>query len=338
MPAKVAINGFGRIGRLCFRAMREHCPEVEVVAVNDITTAEVNAHLLKHDSNYGPFPGTVAVADGKLTVDGRSIQVLSERDPAKAPWKSLGVDVVVESTGVFTSPDKARAHLDAGAKYVILSAPWKGETEDTPTVVLGCNEKTLDPSRHRMISNASCTTNCLAPVCKVLDETFGIAQGFMTTVHAYTNDQMILDQAHKSDLRRARSAGGNIIPTSTGAAKAIHLVLPQLKGKMNGIALRVPVPTVSLVDLVVNTEKPMTAPAVNEAFRKAAEGGLKGLLGYTEEPIVSSDIKGDPHSAVVDGLETMVIGDRMAKILAWYDNEWGYSCRLADLVRFVTSR
>ncbi|NIM06435.1 MAG: type I glyceraldehyde-3-phosphate dehydrogenase [Armatimonadetes bacterium] len=337
MAPKVAINGFGRIGRLAFRAMKDRTPEFQVVAINDITDAKTNAHLLKYDSNYGPYPGSVALADDGLVVDGQKIKVICEKDPSQLPWKDLGIDVVIESTGVFTSPEKASAHLQAGAKKVIITAPMKGATEENPTIVLGVNEKTLDPAKHTIISNASCTTNCLAPVCKVLDENFGIEKGFMTTVHAYTNDQKVQDLPHK-DLRRARAAALNIIPTSTGAAKAIHLALPQLKGKMDGIALRVPIPTVSLVDLVVILKKAADAKQINQAFQSAAQGELKGILEYTEDPVVSVDIKGNSASAIVDADQTKVLGDNMVKVLAWYDNEWGYSCRIADLLKYLAAQ
>ncbi len=334
---KIAINGFGRIGRLAFRALKERCPEAQVLAINDITDAKTNAHLLKYDSNYGRYPGSVKVVDGDLLVDGKTIKIFCERDPAKLPWKDLGIDVVIESTGVFTDSAKASAHLQAGAKRVIITSPLKGKDDPALTIVLGVNEKDYDPAKNTVISNASCTTNCLAPVCKVLEENFGIQQGLMTTVHAYTNDQRLQDLPH-SDLRRARAAAQNIIPTSTGAAKALHLVLPQLKGKMDGISLRVPTPTVSLVDLVVTLTKPTSAAQVNTAFQQAAAGELKGILEYCEDPIVSSDVKGNPASAVVDAAETKMMGENMVKVLAWYDNEWAYSCRIADLVQFTAKR
>ena len=330
MAVKVAINGFGRIGRLAFRAMKERTPDAQVVAINDITDAKTNASLLKYDSNYGRYPGTIEVVDGNLVVDGQTIKVYAERDPAKLPWGELGVDVVIESTGVFTDSAKAQSHIDAGAKKVIVTAPLKGG-DPAPTVVLGVNDDKINFADVKIISNASCTTNCLAPVCKVLDETFGIKEGFMTTVHAYTNDQKVQDMPHK-DLRRARSAGQNIIPTSTGAAKALHLVLPQLKGKLDGISLRVPTSTVSLVDLVLTLNKPADAASVNAAMKKAADGEMKGILEYTEDPVVSTDMKGVTASSIVDATETKVMGEYMVKMLAWYDNEWGYSCRIADLV------
>jgi len=331
---RVGINGFGSIGRRFFRIAQQQ-NDFQVVAINDLGDVNTLAHLLKYDSNYGRFPGTVAVDGQDIVVNGRPVRVLAERDPGKIPWKEWGVDIVVESTGLFTSADKARAHIDqGGARRVIISAPAKGEDI---TIVLGVNDDRYDPHRHVILSNASCTTNCLAPVAKVLDETFGIEQGLMTTVHSYTNDQRLLDLPH-SDLRRARAAAQNIIPTSTGAAKALHLVLPQLKGKMNGISLRVPTSVVSIVDLTVTTSRPVSVEAINQAFQAAAEGPLKGILEYTDEPLVSGDFKGDPHSSIVDGKETMVLGDHMAKVLAWYDNEWGYANRLVELTQLVAKK
>ncbi len=340
MALKVAINGFGRIGRLTMRAMLERKSKAfEVVAINDIAPLETNAHLLKYDTNFGRYSGTVEIKDGKLVVDGRVIQDSAERDPAALPWKALGVDVVIESTGVFTDPAKAAAHLTAGAKNVIVSAPFRGEPgPENPTIVLGVNDQIFDPAKHKVISNASCTTNCLAPVAKVLNDSFGIIKGLMTTVHAYTNDQMVLDIVHKSDLRRARAAALNIIPTSTGAARALHLVVPPLKGKMNGLSLRVPVGTGSLVDLVCLLEKSASAEAVNGAFTAAANGPMKGILEVTSDPIVSSDVKGSTSSAIVDARETTVIGDNLVKVLSWYDNEWAYSCRLVDLVELIAKK
>jgi glyceraldehyde 3-phosphate dehydrogenase len=336
MAVKVAINGFGRIGRLTVRALLEHAKAAEVVAINDLAPLDMNAHLLKYDTNYGPFRGTVEVREGKLIVNGKAVVVCSEKDPATLPWKSLGVEVVIESTGAFTDPGKAAAHITAGARNVIVSAPFKGEPgPENPTIVLGVNGEAFDPKRHQVISNASCTTNCLAPVAKVLNDSFGIVRGFMTTVHAYTNDQMVLDIMHKSDMRRARAAALNIIPTSTGAAKALHLVIPALKGKMNGISLRVPVGTGSLVDLVCVVGKAATKESVNQAFVTAAAGPLKGILGATMDPIVSSDVRGSTVSSTVDLQETLVLGDDLVKVLAWYDNEWGYSCRLVDLVDLI---
>ena len=339
MAVKVAINGFGRIGRLTLRAMMERKVEgVDMVAINDLAPLDINAHLLKYDTNYGRFAGTVEVKAGKLVVNGDKFEVLAERDPAALPWKDLGVDIVIESTGVFRSVDKASAHLTAGAKNVIVSAPFTGEAgPDNPTIVLGVNDEVFDPTKHRVISNASCTTNCLAPVAKVLQDSFGIENGLMTTVHAYTNDQQVLDLVHK-DPRRARAAALNIIPTSTGAAKAIGLVIPELKGKMDGLALRVPVGTGSIVDLTCVLQKKATAEQVNQAFGAAANGRMKGVLEVTDDPIVSSDIRGYPVSSVVDGRETKVLADSLVKVLAWYDNEWAYSCRLGDLVAIIAQK
>jgi glyceraldehyde 3-phosphate dehydrogenase len=328
---RVGINGFGSIGRRFFRAAMEQ-NIFDIVAINSIGDVGVQAHLLKYDSNYGRFSGEIAVEDGDLLVNGRRIKVFSEKNPGAIPWKSVGVDIVVESTGIFTKADQARAHIDeAGARRVIISAPAQGEDI---TLVLGVNDQQYDPKIHHIISNASCTTNCLAPVAKVLHQQFGIVQGLMSTVHSYTNDQHLLDLEHK-DLRRSRAAASNIIPTSTGAAKALHLVLPELKGRLNGISLRVPTSVVSIVDLVVTTERPLSRDAVNEAFRDASQNALAGILDYTEEPLVSQDFKGDSHSAIVDGSETMVMGDHMVKVLAWYDNEWGYANRLVGLTELV---
>ena len=336
MAVKVGINGFGRIGRITFRALTEkYGDSIEVVAINDLSDPKTNAHLLKHDSNYGAYGGTVEVTDDGFVVNGEAVKVFKERDPANLRWGDVGVDVVVESTGFFTDAHKARAHVDSGgAKKVIISAPAKN---DDATIVLGVNEEIYDASKHVVISNASCTTNCLAPISKVILDSFGIESGFMTTVHSYTNDQKIADQVHE-DLRRARGAAQSIIPSSTGAAKAISLVIPELKGKMHGIAMRVPTPTVSIVDLVVNTEKSVTAEAVNDAFRAAAEGKMKGYLGVTDEELVSVDFKGDSRSSIVDALSTMTMGDKMLKVMSWYDNEWGYSCRVADLINFMASK
>jgi len=331
MGVRVGINGFGRIGRNVFRAARAAGDGVEIVAVNDITDAATLAHLLDYDSVFGRYPGTVAAGDGEIVVDGKSITVFAERDPANLPWGEVGVDVVIESTGFFTDREKAAAHLAGGAKKVIISAPAKGPDL---TVCLGVNDGEYDPAKHDVISNASCTTNCLSPVAKVLLDTFGIERGFMTTCHAYTNDQRILDLPH-SDLRRARAAALSIIPTSTGAARAIGEVLPALKGKFDGIALRVPVPDGSVVDLTCEVSRPTTVDEVNAAFRAAAESGpLKGILGYTEDPIVSRDIIGDSRSSLVDGPLTMVNGTTV-KVVSWYDNEWGYSCRLVELAERV---
>ena len=331
--ARVGINGFGRIGRQVLRTILERHPALEVVAVNDLTDVRTNAHLFKHDSTYGRYPGAVEARDGTLVVDGRPIAVLSERDPAKLPWKQHGVDIVIESTGRFTDATKAAGHLQGGARRVVISAPATGEDL---TVNMGVNHTAYDPAKHRVISNGSCTTNCLSVTALVLSRTFGIASGFMNTVHSYTNDQVILDVVHK-DLRRARAAALNIIPTTTGAAKAIFLILPELKGKLNGLALRVPTPTVSVVDLTVSLEKPASAEQINVAYKRAADEELKGYLGYIEEPLVSTDFKGDPRSGIIDGLSTMVAGN-MVKVLSWYDNEWGYSCRVADLVAYMVAR
>jgi len=333
MTVKIGINGFGRIGRLVFRAALQ-IPELEVVAVNDLTDAATNAHLFKYDTIHGIFEGEVRSTDNSIIVNGREIKVFSERDPAQLPWGELGVNIVIESTGVFREKSKAEAHIKGGAKKVIITAPAKDEDI---TIVLGVNEDKYDPANHHIISNASCTTNCLAPVAKVLDEEFGIERGLMTTVHAYTNDQRILDQAHK-DLRRARAAAQSIIPTTTGAAKAVALVLPQLKGKLNGLAMRVPVANVSMVDLVVELRKEATCKDINGALKAAAEGNLNGILAYSEEPLVSQDYNGNPHSSIVDGLSTMIIEDKMAKVIAWYDNEWAYSLRVAELARYIASK
>ena len=335
MTTKVGINGFGRIGRNVFRAMHaNHQDKLEVVALNDLTDGATNAHLLKYDTNYGPFPGKVDVQDGHLLVNERPIRVFSERDPGKIPWGGEGVDVVIESTGFFTDASKAAAHTNGGAKKVIISAPAKGEDG---TFVLGVNESSYDPAKHRVISNASCTTNCVAPLAKVLDDSLGIEHGLMSTVHAYTNDQSILDVVH-DDLRRARAAAMNIIPTSTGAAKAVALVLPQLNGKLHGMAFRVPTSTVSLIDLVVKTGRSTTVDEVNDIFRQAADGALKGIVQYCDEPLVSSDFKENPHSCIFDSLSTMVMEGDMVKVLGWYDNEWGYSNRLADLTSFIAAK
>jgi len=333
--AKVGINGFGRIGRQVFKSLFERYPQIEVVAVNDITDTKTLAFLLKYDSTYGQFNAEIGYDADHITVDGHKIKVFAEKDPANIPWKDLGVEVVIESTGLFTKAEKARVHIDAGgAKKVIISAPAEGEDI---TIVLGVNEDKYDPANHNIISNASCTTNSLAPVAKVLNDKFGIEKALMTTVHSYTNDQRILDLPHK-DLRRARAAALNIIPTSTGAAKAIGRVIPELNGKMHGIALRVPTPTVSITDLTAVLGREVTTEEVNNAFKEYAEGRMKGILGYTEEPLVSMDFKGTTFSTVVDGLSTFVIGGNLVKVLAWYDNEWGYATRLADLTNFVIER
>jgi glyceraldehyde 3-phosphate dehydrogenase len=334
MTVRVGINGFGRIGRQSLKALIERAPEVEVVAVNDLVDTSLNALLFKHDSTYGAYPGTVDHTEDSLIIDGRQIKVLKEKDPAALPWGALGVDIVLESTGLFTDATKARAHLDAGAKKVLISAPAKNEDI---TIVLGVNESKYDPAAHHIISNASCTTNCLAPAAKVVHDNWVITRGLMNTIHSYTNDQRILDVAHK-DPRRARAAGLNIIPTTTGAAKALALVIPDLKGKFDGFSLRVPTPTVSVVDFTADLERPTTAEEVNAAFREAAAGPLKGILGVSDEPLVSSDFRGDARSSIIDGASTMVIGGTMVKVIAWYDNEWGYSCRVADLIRYVAER
>jgi glyceraldehyde 3-phosphate dehydrogenase len=334
MATKIGINGFGRIGRQVLKAIIERHPELQVVAVNDLADAATNAHLFKYDSNYGIFPGNVSVDRGDLVVGDRHVKVIAEKDPAKLPWKELGVDLAIESTGRFTDAEKAGAHLTAGAKKVIITAPAKGEDL---TIVLGVNQDMYDPAKHRIVSNASCTTNGLAPVAKVLEDTFGIEKALMTTVHAYTNDQNLLDLVHR-DLRRARAAGLNIVPSSTGAAKAAGLVVPSLKGKFHGMALRVPTPTVSIVDLVAVLKKDATAEQINAAFKQASEGAMQGILGYTEEELVSMDFKGDSRSSIVDAKLTMVIGGNLAKVMSWYDNEWGYSCRVADLAQFMVRK
>lgn len=330
MSVKIGINGFGRIGRLVMRAAKNH-PEVEIVAINDLVDAKTNAHLLKYDSVHGKMNSDVVAGEGYIEIDGHKVKVFAEKDPSKLPWGELGVDIVVESTGIFRSKEKASAHLTAGAKKVIISAP--GKNEDI-TIVMGVNEKKYDPANHNVISNASCTTNCLAPVAKVLLDNFGIKRGLMTTVHSYTNDQRILDLAH-SDLRRARAAATSMIPTTTGAASAVALVLPELKGKLNGFAMRVPTPNVSVVDLVVDLEKKATVEEINAALRAAAEGPMAGILGFTDEELVSIDFNGDAHSSTVDGKCTMVMDGDMAKVVAWYDNEWGYSNRVVDLACYI---
>jgi len=334
MTVRVAINGFGRIGRQFLKAALERHPDAfEVVAVNDLADPQMNAFLFKRDTNYGTFPGEVSATAEALVIDGRRIKVVQEKDPAKLPWRDLGVDVVVESTGSFTDATKARAHIDAGAKYVIISAPAKNEDK---TIVLGVNEGDFDPEKHHVISNASCTTNGLAPVAKVLNDAFGIGKGMLTTVHSYTNSQRVLDTVAK-DPRDARAAAENIIPSETGAAKAVALVIPDLAGKFTGMAFRVPTPTVSVVDFVAVLKRPTTKDEVNAAFKKAAAGPLKGIVAYTEEPLVSSDLKGDPHSTIVSGMDTIVL-DEMVKVVSWYDNEWGYACRLADVTALVSSK
>jgi len=334
MTVRVGINGFGRIGRQSLRALIERAPDVEVVAVNDIVDVAMNAHLFKHDSTYGAYPGTVSHTDDSIVVDGREIKVLKELDPANLPWKALGVDIVIESTGRFTDADKARAHIEAGAKKVLISAPAKKEDV---TIVLGVNDGAYDPAKHHIISNASCTTNCLAPAAKVVHDGWTIKRGLMNTIHSYTNDQRILDVAHK-DPRRARAAGQNIIPTTTGAAKALALVIPDLKGKFDGFSLRVPTPTVSVVDFTAELEKETSVEELNAAFRAAAAGPMAGILGVSDEPLVSSDFRGDARSSIIDAALTMVVGGKFVKVIAWYDNEWGYSCRVADLVKMIAER
>ncbi len=329
MTTRIGINGFGSIGRRFFRIAQGR-KDLEVVGINDLTDAVTLAHLLKYDSNYGAFPGTVKALDGAIEVDGRRIPIIAERDPAALPWKDLGVDIAVECTGRFTKGGKARAHLDAGARRVVISAPAEGEDL---TVVLGVNDDRFDPAVHRVISNASCTTNCLAPLVKVLDDAFGVETGLMNTIHSYTNDQVILDAPHK-DLRRARAAATNIIPTTTGAAKTVAVVIPHLKGRLNGLSFRVPTPVVSVVDFTAVLKRPADARTVNDALRQASQGPLARIVGYLEEPVVSMDLKGDSHSAIVDGLSTMSIGS-LTKVVAWYDNEWGYSTRLVDLCELV---
>jgi len=338
MAVRVGINGFGRIGRSVFKALYgEYGDEIEIVAANDLGDVDTMAHLLKYDSVYGPFFGgeiEIARSEHGITLDGHELRILAERDPAKLPWGDLGVDIVIESTGFFTDAEKAKAHLAGGAKKVIITAPAKGEDI---TICMGVNEDRYDPTRHSIISNASCTTNCLAPVAKIILEKFGVVKGLVTTVHSYTGDQNIVDGPHK-DLRRARAAAINIIPTTTGAARAVALVIPELKGKFDGFALRVPTPTVSIIDFVAQVERPTTVEEVNAAFKAQAEGDLEGILGYTEEPLVSSDFREDSRSSIVDGLSTMVIGGDLIKVISWYDNEWGYSCRVADLAAFMAER
>jgi glyceraldehyde 3-phosphate dehydrogenase len=335
LKTRIGINGFGRIGRLTLRTiLQRHKDNIEVMAVNDLTDAKTNAHLFKWDSVYGPYDGEVAAKDKSITVDGREIQVLSERDPAAIAWKNYGVDIVIESTGRFTDADKARAHTNGGAKKVIISAPASNEDA---TIVLGVNEGTYDPNKHQVISNASCTTNGIAPPVKVLHENFGVTKGLMTTIHSYTNDQVILDIVHK-DIRRARAAALNMIPTTTGAARLVGRLVEGLEGKIHGIAMRVPTPSVSVIDFVCNTQKDVTVEQVNEAFKKAAAGPMKSILEYCGEKLVSMDFKGNHHSSIIDAPSTMVMDKNMVKILAWYDNEWGYSCRLGDLVVFVANK
>jgi len=331
MSVKVAINGFGRIGRNAFKIAVEEQRGWEIVAINDLTDSKTLAHLLKYDSLYGKFNGTVEAKEDALIVNGKEIKIFAERDPENLPWAKLGVDIVIEATGIFRTKETAMKHVRAGAKKVLITAPTKGEDI---TIVLGVNEKDYDAKNHHIISNASCTTNCLAPFAKVIDEKFGIKRGLMTTIHAYTNDQNTLDAPHK-DLRRSRAAAESIIPTTTGAAAAVSLVLPQLKGKFTGMAMRVPTPTVSVVDLVVEVEKNTSVEEVNKAFSDAANGEMKGILGYSDEPLVSMDYRQDPRSSIIDGLATDVMDGNMLKIISWYDNEWGYSVRVIDLVTYI---
>ncbi len=334
MPVRVGINGFGRIGRQSLKALIERTPDAEVVAVNDIVDVPTNALLFKHDSTYGAYPGEVSYTEDAIVVDGREIRVLQIADPSQLPWKDLGVDIVIESTGRFTDADKARVHIEAGAKKVLISAPAKKEDV---TIVLGVNDDAYDPAKHHVISNASCTTNCLAPAAKVVHDGWTIKRGLMNTIHSYTNDQKILDVAHK-DPRRARAAALNIIPTTTGAAKALALVIPDLKGKFDGFSLRVPTPTVSVVDFTAELEKDASAEELNAAFRAAAAGPMKGILGVSDDPLVSSDFRGDARSSIIDAAMTMSLGGNFVKVIAWYDNEWGYSCRVADLVKFMIDK
>jgi glyceraldehyde 3-phosphate dehydrogenase len=335
MTTRIAISGFGRIGRLVLRSMlARHKNGLAVVAVNDMADLKTNAHLFRYDSNYGVYPGKVEIGEGVISIDGHNIAVLNEKDPFRLPWKRLGVDIVIESTGVFTDAAYVRAHLEAGAKKAIITAP---ATNEDITLVLGVNDSDYDPRKHHIVSNASCTTNCLAPVAKVVHDSFGIERGLMTTTHAYTNDQRILDLMHK-DLRRARAAAMNIVPTSTGAAKAIGLVMPELKGKLHGLSLRVPTSTVSIVDLVVDLKKAANVEAINDSLKQAADGKMNGILAYCDEPLVSSDFRGNSASSIVDGLSTVVLEGKMAKILSWYDNEWGYSCRVGDVAELIAEK
>ncbi len=334
MAIRIGINGFGRIGRNVFRVMHQYGNEFEVVAINDLIPVEMAAHLLKYDSSFGKFAGQVEVDGDAMVVDGERIQMTGVKDPAELGWGDKGVDIVLESTGVFRDRANIQKHLQAGAKKVLLSVPAKSGADVDATIVMGVNSDTLKPE-HKIVSNASCTTNCLAPLAKMINDNFGIIKGLMTTIHSYTNDQVVVDGPHKKDLRRARTAGANIIPTSTGAAKAIGLVIPELDGKLNGCAMRVPTPVGSLVDLVVELERPVTPEEVNAAAKAASEGPLKGILGYTEDPIVLKDIVGDPRSSIFDALSTMVIGGTLLKTISWYDNEWGYSNRCVDLFRLM---
>ena len=335
MVTRVGINGFGRIGRQVLRAIMERHPDkLEVAAVNDLTDTKTNAHMFKYDTNYGIYPGTVEARESSIVIDGKDIKVLSDRDPAKLPWGDLGVDVVVESTGFFTDADRASGHIEGGAKKVIISAPAKGEDL---TIVLGVNDDKYEPGKHNILSNASCTTNCIATMVKVLHDSFGVERGLMSTIHAYTNDQKILDQVHE-DLRRSRAAAMNIIPTTTGAARAVGLVLPELNGKIHGMAFRVPVSTGSVTDFVAELSKDASVDDINAAYKEAADNGLNGILEYCTEPLVSSDFKQNPHSCIIDSLSTMSMGGNMVKVIGWYDNEWGYSCRTADLAAFLVDK
>ena len=335
MTTRIGINGFGRIGRLVLRATNALYPgKLEIAAINDLTDAKTNAHLLKYDTTYGAYPGHVEASNGDLIVDGSRIRVFSERDPKQIPWSEMGVDLVIESTGLFTNADQAAGHFEGGAKKVVISAPATGEDL---TVVLGVNGHLYDPAKHNIISNASCTTNCFAPMVKVIHDAFGLERGLMSTIHSYTNDQAILDQRH-SDLRRARSAAVNIIPTSTGAARAVGVVLPELNGRLHGIAFRVPTSTGSIPDFTAIVSKDVTVEQINEAYQEASAGKMKGIMEYSDEPLVSSDFKGNPHSCIIDGLSTIVMEKRMVKVMGWYDNEWGYSCRTADLAVLMAEK
>jgi len=335
MTTRIGINGFGRVGRLTFKAINQyHNGKLEIAAINDLTDTKTNAHLLKWDSTYGPYPGKVEATEDSIIVNGKEVKVLAERNPGNITWQDYGVDIVIESTGLFTDATKAAAHLQGGAKKVLISAPARNEDV---TIVLGVNENQYIPDKHNVISNASCTTNCIAPVVKVLHQCFGVSKGLMTTIHAYTNDQKILDMFHH-DLRRARAAALNIIPTTTGAARAVTQVIPELKGRLHGLAFRIPVATVSIVDFVADLDKEVTVEQVNQAFQAAADGPLAGILEYCQEELVSMDFKGNPASSIVDAPSTMVIGGNMVKVLSWYDNEWGYSCRLADLATYVADK
>jgi glyceraldehyde 3-phosphate dehydrogenase len=335
MTTRIGINGFGRVGRLTFKAINQyHNGKLEIAAINDLTDTKTNAHLLKWDSTYGPYPGKVEATEDSIIVNGKEVKVLAERNPGNITWQDYGVDIVIESTGLFTDATKAAAHLQGGAKKVLISAPARNEDV---TIVLGVNENQYIPDKHNVISNASCTTNCIAPVVKVLHQCFGVSKGLMTTIHAYTNDQKILDMFHH-DLRRARAAALNIIPTTTGAARAVTQVIPELKGRLHGLAFRIPVATVSIVDFVADLDKEVTVEQVSQAFQAAADGPLAGILEYCQEELVSTDFKGNPASSIVDAPSIMVIGGNMVKVLAWYDNEWGYSCRLADLATYVADK